>query len=95
MVVLPTASVWHKCSSSFGGELTPRYLYYFHRNNLIYVRKRIRGAGKWRVCAAVLRRQLHYVWQLYRRRRPEAGSHGRAVGRAIFDFALGRWGEGR
>lgn len=95
VVLVPGATARHKVSASFGGPLSESYLYYFHRNNLIYVKKRMRGPRRWRAYVEVLRRQAHYVWQLYRRGQPEARSHGQVVGRAILDFALGRWGEAR
>ncbi len=93
VVAVPRAKVWHKVSSSFGGPDSTLYLYYYHRNNLIYVRKRLRGWRRWRGYLVVVKRQAHYVWHLYRRGRPEAASHRRAIARAVGDFLLHRWGE--
>ncbi len=91
-VVVPDARVWHKVSVSFGGGESQTYLYYFHRNNLLYVHKRLRGFQRWRGYFFVLKRQVHYVWHLYRNGKPEASQHGRVVGRAITDFVLGHRG---
>ncbi len=93
IVAVPRAKVWHKVSSSFGGPESTLYLYYYHRNNLIYVTKRLRGAIRVRGFFMVLKRQLHYVWQLYRRGMPEAPRHRQVITRAVMDFALRRWGE--
>lgn len=93
VVLVPQASVYHKASTSFGGDRSPKYLYYFHRNNLIYVSKRMRGTGQRRVHLEVLKRQLRYVRELYRQGRPEATIHARIAARAIVDFVFRRWGE--
>lgn len=95
VVVVPQAWVWHRVSVSFGGEESPVYLYYYHRNNLLYVLKRLRGWRKLRGLACVARRQAHYVWHLYRTGRPGAGLRRRVMGRALGDFLLRRWGEGK
>jgi GT2 family glycosyltransferase len=92
-VVVPGAKVWHKVSVSFGGGESQTYLYYFHRNNLLYVHKRLRGFQRLRGYFFVLKRQAHYVWYLYRNGKPEAGQHRRVMSRAIGDFVLGRWGD--
>lgn len=37
---VPEARVWHKVSQSFdGGNAGPQYLYYFHRNRLLFMQK--------------------------------------------------------
>ncbi len=93
VVLVPQASVYHKASSSFGGDASPQYLYYFHRNNLIYVKKNMRGPGRWRVYLEVLRRQWKFVRGLHRKGGPQTSLRRRAVERAVADFVLGRWGE--
>lgn len=92
-VVVPGARVWHKVSVTFGGEESPVYLYYFHRNNLLYVQKRLRGARKLSGFVHVFARQAHYVWHLHRNRLPSARLHTRVMVRAVGDFLLHRWGE--
>jgi len=41
----PTAKVWHKISLSFGGMLSPLWVYYKVRNNILFMRKNERGSG--------------------------------------------------
>lgn len=93
VVLVPQALAWHKVSASFEGHMSPSYLYYLQRNRLIYAAKRVRGARRWWTYGRVLRSQLQYLWQLYRRGRPEAAAHRRVIRRAIADFVRGRWGE--
>jgi GT2 family glycosyltransferase len=95
IVAVPRAKVWHKVSSSFGGPASTLYLYYYHRNNLIYVTKQMRGIDRWRGYFVVLKRQAHYIWHLYRNKIPDASLQRRVIARAIFDFATRRWGEAR
>jgi len=95
VIVVPQARVWHRVSVSFGGEESPVYLYYYHRNNLLYVLKRLRGWRRLSGLIHVVGRQLHYVWHLYRTRRPGARLRRRVMGRALGDFLLRRWGEGK
>lgn len=94
-VVVPAAKVWHRVSVSFGGEDSPTYLYYFHRNNLLFVHKRLRGARRLRAYLSVLKRQAHYVWHLHRRRPAVAAERRALIARAVRDFALHRWGMAR
>jgi len=39
LLVVPSAIIWHRVSSSFKGTHSPLYLYYFTRNKILFMRK--------------------------------------------------------
>jgi hypothetical protein len=43
ILFVPDSKVWHKVSTSFDGNFSPIYYYYFFRNSLMYVKKNIEG----------------------------------------------------
>ncbi|MAG34700.1 MAG: glycosyl transferase family 2 [Dehalococcoidia bacterium] len=91
----PSAVIWHKVSVSFGGEKSLRYRYYFMRNNLLFVFKRYPRTQWPRVYPRLLRRDAHFVWQLHRRRQPNAAAEAKITLRAYADFLFRRWGGPR
>lgn len=40
---VPDGKVWHKCSTSFGGICSPLWIYYYARNNLLFIKHNING----------------------------------------------------
>lgn len=57
---VPNAKVWHKCSSSFGGALSPIYIYYYVRNNLLFIKLNIKGLKKIRAYIYAVKRFLKW-----------------------------------
>jgi hypothetical protein len=54
-VTAPQARMWHKVSSSFGGEASPLRTYFNTRNRLLWAERHLAGRQRWAVCAGVLR----------------------------------------
>ncbi|HZK67225.1 MAG TPA: glycosyltransferase family 2 protein, partial [Chloroflexota bacterium] len=93
VVLAPWVSAYHKVSATFGGDRSPDYRYYFHRNNLIYVAKRQRGPDQRRVLLRVARREWGYVRDAWREQGTGALPLARAACRASVDFITRRWGR--
>lgn len=89
---IPQARCWHPDTRT-GRENSPLVTYYMSRNHLLFVRKHRLGAGEMaRSLAVFLRRILS--WSLrpkWRYKRPQRD----ALARALFDFALGRFGKAK
>lgn len=48
-IFVPDAHVWHKVSASFGGEQSPVHRYFLMRSRLVWARKNLRLAQRWRL----------------------------------------------
>jgi len=78
VVYIPTAKVWHKISSSFGGYFSPLSVYYRFRNNILFMRKNMH-ASDWlpfsiyfarilltSIMTAILHKKPEIIYQIFR-----------------------------
>lgn len=89
-VHVPQSRVWHAVSRSFGGQQSPIYRYYYARNQLLLIRKHLRGFQRARATVRALLRELALAgWYVACGRLPQAG----ATLRGITHFWLNRFGQ--
>jgi hypothetical protein len=92
--IVPQAKIWHKVSSSFGGNWNLTFTYYYYRNQLYWIGKNFSGRTK-------IRYYLHALFRIFNRYRfktmeqnPQQFSNLRKVIRkAIFDFVRRKFGK--
>jgi len=93
---VPTAKVWHKVSSTFGNDTrSPRYLYFWWRNRLLFIKRHIpfqRRLSLYRrvIIMEILRSIKGYVNP---RANPVYRKKCRAVLRGVWDYEIGRLGD--
>jgi GT2 family glycosyltransferase len=57
----PTLHLFHKVSSSSGGDSSPFYIYYGNRNKIYFIRKHYKGLHRlWLLCYVFLSRTVFY-----------------------------------
>ncbi len=93
VVLTPWVSAYHKVSSTFGGDTSPSYRYYFFRNNLIYVAKNIRSQDQRKILIRVAQREWGYVRDAWQKQGPRALPLAWAAFRASLDYLLARRGK--
>ncbi|MCG8431071.1 MAG: hypothetical protein MJA29_07850, partial [Candidatus Omnitrophica bacterium] len=104
---VPRAKVWHKVSSSFSGNESPLYEYYFTRNRLLWSQKNLTFFRKLRAYYIVFSRVfMPHVWYrkdvallkriywdfLYHKRAKSDGIASARM-RGFYDFIRRRFGE--
>lgn len=89
-VYVPQSRIWHAVSHSFGGQESPTYRYYYARNQLLLIRKHLRGLQRARATVRAFLRELVLAgWYVACGRLPQAG----ATLRGITHFWLNRFGQ--
>lgn len=92
-VLVPESKIWHKESQSFGGKASPRYLYYFTRNHLLFIRRNIGGRRRLKWLYYSLR-GYRWHWKNFHAGTQQADPlRAKATALAVRDFGLGRLGE--
>jgi len=91
--IVPQAHLWHKVSSSMGQTWSPRFLYYYTRNNLWWLERNY-PLGQWpRLFRAALRRVRYFAAQPdIRAVYPEAELQA-GINRGLWHYALRRFGR--
>jgi hypothetical protein len=93
LVLVPAAHIWHKEARAYSGTKSPRYLYYFTRNHLLFFRKNFSGWSRYRLYFYKLQGSFK-EWQQFRRDVNTASQfQAEAIWAGVLDFALGRFGK--
>lgn len=91
VVYVPASHVWHAVSSSFGGQASATYRYYYARNQLLFIWLHLRGLRRvGALLAAHLREVLGAGWRAARHGHIDASQ---ATLRGILHFWRGRFGR--
>lgn len=94
IMIEPKAKVWHKVSQTFdGGGRGEKYVYYYSRNQLLWVEKNLRGEERLRCLVRCLRPLCRQALKLMRGKVPQ---EERAIIRArllgAFHYVIRRFG---
>jgi hypothetical protein len=90
---LPDSHIWHKEARAYGGTKSPRYLYYFTRNHLLFFRNNFAGRARYRYYFYKIQASYH-EWLRYRRGPSLAErQQARAIQAGLFDFWRGKFGR--
>jgi GT2 family glycosyltransferase len=87
IVYVPTAKLWHKVSSSSGGNHSKTVVYYIHRNKFYFIRKYKDRVPGYAVVYKVVSLYMKYWLSLITK------SNDRIVLRAYKDFKAGKMGR--
>ena len=93
---VPEATLWHKTSPSFGKTWSPLYLYYYTRNNFLWIERNFSLQEKPRLYYSALKRALDNA--LFRNKMlPLKDKYiiQRSVWKGIFDYVFRRFGQQR
>lgn len=91
IAVVPHSIVYHKVSQSSGGDYSPRKLYYWSRNRLVFARRQVSGIGRWTTVASLVREDIaDAIGDIVLMRQPKHAK-GRCTG--TLHFFLNRMGS--
>lgn len=93
LIWVPEAQIWHKEAQAYGGTKSPRYLYYFTRNHLLFFRRNFGGWSRYRFYFYKLQASFHEWRALKKEAAAESQQKARAIERGVFDFFVGRFGR--
>lgn len=91
--IVPAAKLWHKISPSFVGTWSPPYLYYYTRNNLLWVERNFPWSLKPRYYRSAVKRAFEEARQGVVARSDDGVRRKKAVWQGIADYMLRKFGE--
>jgi len=93
---VPGAKLWHKTSPSFGKTWSPLYLYYYTRNNFLWIERNFSLRTKPRLYYSALNHAFNIaVLQTKKLSSRDKYFMHRSVCKGIFDYVFRRFGQQR
>ncbi|AGY59715.1 glycosyltransferase family 2 protein [Gloeobacter kilaueensis] len=95
VLFVPTARVWHKISTSFGGSFTPLSRYFWWRNRLLWMEKNLPFAERFSIYRRCLLKEILGEGMAYLKLRsaPESQRLPGAALQGVLDYLVRRFGD--
>ena len=90
---VPQARLWHKESATFGNWWSPQYIYYYTRNNFLWIEKNFPLFRRPYLYYHAMKRILHNTKNKIRQNPIESSIYQQAVGKGLKDYVLRRFGK--